>query len=107
MAVGSRPTPLVARRFKSGSSHLWPDDRVVYVDGCRPSYLSSNLSRAFMDREEVEEIASTAMEEKEVAVEEYDKGGKNYLIGLVLEKTSGQTNPSVISEILDEKVSEY
>lgn len=63
------------------------------------------------DAGELEKILDTVLAENAKAVEDAKEGGKKsgkargFLLGQVIQKTKGQANPKIVSELLDKKLS--
>ncbi len=79
--------------------------------GKEPQTIAEELSLVQKsDAGELETIVEQVLSENAKAVEDVTSGGKKskkargYLLGQVMQKTKGQANPKVVSEILDKKL---
>jgi aspartyl-tRNA(Asn)/glutamyl-tRNA(Gln) amidotransferase subunit B len=80
--------------------------------GKEPRVLAQELSLIQKsDAGELEKIVDSVLTENPQAVEDVTSGGKKekkargFLMGQVMQKTKGQANPKVVSEILAKKLS--
>ena len=79
--------------------------------GKEPGILAEELNLIQKsDAGELEEIVDKVLEENPQAIEDVTSGGKKekkargFLLGQVMQKTKGQANPKVVSEILAKKL---
>ena len=84
----------------------------IVKTGKEPDVLAEELSLIQKsDAGELEAIVEQVLAENPKAVEDVTSGGKKsgkargFLLGQVMQKTKGQANPKVVSEILDKKLS--
>jgi aspartyl-tRNA(Asn)/glutamyl-tRNA(Gln) amidotransferase subunit B len=79
--------------------------------GKKPQMIAKELNLIQKsDAGELETIVEQVLAENPKAVEDVTSGGKKskkargFLLGQVMQKTKGQANPKVVSEILDKKL---
>jgi len=81
---------------------------IMFKEGKDPeSIIKKKNLRQISNKEELDNIINEVLQENQQSVVDYQKGKKQalgYLVGQVMQKTKGQANPQLASQLLKEKL---